>query len=313
MSGKLLTLIGPTASGKTALACELADRFPVDLISVDSAQIYRGMNIGTAKPEPDFLARYPHQLIDILDPEESYSAAQFCYDAHALIAQSHQAGRLPLLVGGTMLYYLALFAGLSDLPSADPVLRETLEQRMKTQGLPSLYQELARRDPMQARKLSENDPQRILRSLELIALTGKTPTELYREQAQQRPDWLGLHLGLLPERAILHQRIEQRFRQMIATGFIEEVQQLRQRPALTAGHPSMRSVGYRQLWQYLEGEIAHDQAIEQGIIATRQLAKRQITWMNNRLRESMMPILFNPLAVHSREQLLARVDQFLST
>ena len=288
-TGKVLTLLGPTASGKTALACTLSERFAVDLISVDSAQVYRGMDIGTSKPTCALLRRYPHALIDIRDPEEPYSAAQFCADTHALITHSHARRRTPVLVGGSMLYFHALFAGLSDLPRSDPALRAEIEAEIARDGLPGLYAALAAKDPRQTEKLSPNDPQRIIRFTELIRLTGKTPSQLFAERHQRRPPWSARHLALLPERATLHRTIARRFDDMMARGFLGEVEKLRRRAKLTAEHPSMRSVGYRQLWQYLDGKRSLEDAVECAIIATRQLAKRQITWINNRLL-NVMPL-----------------------
>ena len=292
----VICLIGPTASGKTALAFALADRYPVHLISVDSAQIYRGMNIGSAKPDAATLARYPHALIDILEPEEPYSAGRFAADARREIAAAHARGQIPLLVGGTMLYYHTLYTGLDDLPPADPENRARIEARLATVGSAALHAELARVDPQSAATIQPNDRQRLVRALELLATTGQPPSALYAAQQTSRPPWPTLAIGLNPARAVLHQRIGERFHAMIAEGLIDEVAALKTRPQLSLAAPSMRSVGYRQIWQYLDGACDRATAIEQAIIASRQLAKRQITWMNNRLGRELAICQYDPLA-----------------
>lgn len=291
----VICLIGPTASGKTALAFALADRYPVHLISVDSAQIYRGMNIGSAKPDAATLARYPHALIDILEPEEPYSAGRFAADARREIAAAHARGQIPLLVGGTMLYYHTLYTGLDDLPPADPENRARIEARLATVGSAALHAELARADPQTAATIQPNDRQRLVRALELLATTGQPPSALYAAQQTRRPPWPTLAIGLNPARAVLHQRIGERFHAMIAEGLIDEVAALKTRPQLSLAAPSMRSVGYRQIWQYLDGACDRATAIEQAIIASRQLAKRQITWMNNRLGRELAISQYDPL------------------
>ncbi len=292
----VICLIGPTASGKTALAFALADRYPVHLISVDSAQIYRGMNIGSAKPDAATLARYPHALIDILEPEEAYSAGRFAADARREIAAAHARGQIPLLVGGTMLYYHTLYTGLDDLPPADPENRARIEARLATVGSAALHAELARVDLQSAATIQPNDRQRLVRALELLATTGQPPSALYAAQQTRRPPWPTLAIGLNPARAVLHQRIGERFHAMIAQGLIDEVAALKTRPQLSLAAPSMRSVGYRQIWQYLDGACDRATAIEQAIIASRQLAKRQITWMNNRLGRELAISQYDPLA-----------------
>ena len=292
----VICLIGPTASGKTALAFALADRYPVHLISVDSAQIYRGMNIGSAKPDAATLARYPHALIDILEPEEPYSAGRFAADARREIAAAHARGQIPLLVGGTMLYYHTLYTGLDDLPPADPENRARIEARLAAVGSAALHAELARTDPQSAATIQLNDRQRLVRALELLATTGQPPSALYAAQQTRRPPWPTLAIGLNPARAVLHQRIGERFHAMIAEGLIDEVAALKTRPQLSLAAPSMRSVGYRQIWQYLDGACDRATAIEQAIIASRQLAKRQITWMNNRLGRELAICQYDPLA-----------------
>lgn len=283
-------LMGPTAAGKTDLALELARVLPCDLISVDSALIYRGMDIGTAKPERAILDAFPHALIDIRDPAESYSAAEFRADALAAMAESTARGRIPLLVGGTMLYYKALLEGLADMPSADPVIRAELEARALAEGWEVLHRELAAVDPESAARIHPNDPQRLTRALEVYRLSGLSMTEHRRRQAAGNPDTGTSGAGQLPytvaqlaiapaQRQVLHDRIAQRFRAMVEQGFVQEVEALRSRSDLHAGLPSIRAVGYRQMWEYLDGELSRDEMVERGIIATRQLAKRQFTWL----------------------------------
>ncbi|EZH77487.1 tRNA delta(2)-isopentenylpyrophosphate transferase [Ectopseudomonas composti] len=283
-------LMGPTAAGKTDLALELARVLPCDLISVDSALVYRGMDIGTAKPERSVLEAFPHALIDIRDPAESYSAAEFRADALAAMAESAARGRIPLLVGGTMLYYKALLEGLADMPSADPVIRAELEARAATEGWEVLHRELAAVDPESAARIHPNDPQRLTRALEVYRASGLSMTEHRRRQAAGNPDtgtsgawqlpYTVAQLAIAPaQRQVLHDRIAQRFRAMLEQGFVEEVEALRRRSDLHAGLPSIRAVGYRQVWEYLDGELSRDEMVERGIIATRQLAKRQFTWL----------------------------------
>ncbi|WP_192980189.1 tRNA (adenosine(37)-N6)-dimethylallyltransferase MiaA [Pseudomonas sp. EggHat1] len=285
-----LFLMGPTAAGKTDLALELARVLPCDLISVDSALVYRGMDIGTAKPERAILDEFPHALIDIRDPAESYSAAEFRADALAAMAESVARGRIPLLVGGTMLYYKALLEGLADMPSADPAIRAELEARAAVEGWEALHRELAEVDPESAARIHPNDPQRLTRALEVYRVSGLSMTEHRLRQAAGNPDAGTSGAGQLPytvaqlaiapaQRQVLHDRIAQRFRVMLEQGFVEEVEALRRRSDLHAGLPSIRAVGYRQVWEYLDGELSRDDMVERGIIATRQLAKRQFTWL----------------------------------
>ena len=274
-------LMGPTASGKTALAVHLVEHLPLEIISVDSALVYRGMDIGTAKPDAETLARAPHHLLDIRDPAETYSAAAFCEDARRLMAGITGRGRVPLLVGGTMLYFRALLHGLDDLPKADPALRKEIEAEAAEWGWPALHAELARVDPVTATRLAPNDSQRIGRALEIFRLRG-LPMSAQLQQVSSELPYRVLQLALLPsDRAALHQRIAARFDAMLADGLIDEVRALRQTCALNAAMPSMRAVGYRQAWAYLEGEIDLTQLRDQGIAATRQLAKRQLTWMRS--------------------------------
>lgn len=273
--------MGPTASGKTALAVNLVEQFPLEIISVDSALVYRDMNIGTAKPDAATLARAPHHLLDIRDPTETYSAAAFCDDAHRLMAEITARGKVPLLVGGTMLYFRALLQGLDDLPRADPACRAEIEQDARLRGWPSLHADLAALDAVTAARLAPNDSQRIGRALEIIRLTGR-PMSAQLVQARRTLPYRVLQLTLLPSsRAVLHQRIAERFEVMLAEGLLEEVRALRARYALSPDLPSMRAVGYRQAWAHLAGETDAASFREQGIAATRQLAKRQLTWLRS--------------------------------
>lgn len=272
-------LMGPTASGKTDLAIQLRQQLPVEVISVDSALIYRGMDIGTAKPSKAELALAPHRLIDICDPAESYSAANFRTDALGEMQEISAQGKIPLLVGGTMLYYKALLEGLSPLPSADEKVRSEIEAKAALIGWGGLHQELSKIDPISAQRINPNDSQRINRALEVFYLTGKTLTELTAQKGEALPYDI-LQFAIAPEqREVLHLRIEQRFHKMIELGFQQEVEKLYRRPDLNENLPSIRCVGYRQMWEYLCGDYDHDEMVFRGICATRQLAKRQITWL----------------------------------
>ena len=272
-------LMGPTASGKTDLAIQLRQQLPVEVISVDSALIYRGMDIGTAKPSQAELALAPHRLIDICDPAESYSAANFRTDALREMQEISAQGKIPLLVGGTMLYYKALLEGLSPLPSADEKVRSEIEAKAALIGWSGLHQELSKIDPISAQRINPNDSQRINRALEVFYLTGKTLTELTAQKGEALPYDI-LQFAIAPEqREVLHLRIEQRFHKMIELGFQQEVEKLYRRPDLNENLPSIRCVGYRQMWEYLRGDYDHDEMVFRGICATRQLAKRQITWL----------------------------------
>ncbi|WP_269532710.1 tRNA (adenosine(37)-N6)-dimethylallyltransferase MiaA [Chitinimonas sp. BJYL2] len=272
-------LMGPTASGKTALAIELAQRLPVELISVDSALIYRDMDIGTAKPTPAELAAAPHHLIDILDPTERYSAAQFRTDALRLMAEITARDKIPLLVGGTMLYFKALEEGLHDLPSADPALRAQIEADAAKLGWPGMHARLVDLDPPTAARLSPNDSQRVGRALEIVLATSKPMSAWLAEQTSEPLPYQLTKLALMPERPVLHERIAQRFDAMLNGGLIEEVAALRQRYALSLDLPAMRCVGYRQVWEYQDGLYDLDELRNRGVYATRQLAKRQVTWL----------------------------------
>lgn len=277
---KVVCLMGPTASGKTGLAVELASQHGYEIISVDSALVYKGMDIGTAKPDAETLAQAPHRLIDIIDPSESYSAADFMADACREIDDIVAHGKTPLLVGGTMMYFNALQKGLAPMPAADPAIRAEFEQHAAEFGLASLHDQLKQIDPVAAERINPNDPQRLQRALEVFRLTGKTMTQLWAEQEAQELPFDMINLAVMPQdRATLHQRIEQRFDIMMEQGFLTEVEALYQRGDLTIDMPSIRCVGYRQLWQYLEGEDSLEDAIFKGIVATRQLAKRQHTWL----------------------------------
>jgi tRNA dimethylallyltransferase len=302
--------MGPTASGKTDLAVALAARFPLEIISVDSALVYRGMDVGTAKPDAATLARAPHHLIDIIDPTEAYSAGRFKQDALGLMADITARGRVPLLVGGTMLYFKALKGGLDELPRADPALRAELEARAAKVSWPALHAELAILDPETARRLKPNDAQRIQRALELCLTTGGPMSGLLGKGGEESVlPYRLLELALVPgDRACLHERINRRFDLMLKDGLVEELRGLRQRHALQAGMPSMRCVGYRQAWQYLDGEIDMAQLAATGKAATRQLAKRQLTW----LRGWMGAVELDCQAADLAEQADRRVEGHLS-
>ncbi|HZE93756.1 MAG TPA: tRNA (adenosine(37)-N6)-dimethylallyltransferase MiaA [Gemmatimonadales bacterium] len=276
-----ILLMGPTASGKTPLALELAKRFPVELVSVDSAQVYRGMDIGTAKPFPAERAAVPHHLIDIVDPTERYSAARFRTDALRLMAEITERGRIPLLVGGTMLYFKALREGLSELPKADEAVRAEIDEEAAARGWPAMHAELTRVDPRTAARLKPNDTQRIQRALEVYRVSGVPMSQLLGRKESALP-FRPVELALVPsDRVALHRRIEVRFDAMLENGLIDELEALRKRYALRPGLASMRCVGYRHVWQHLEGELDRNELRELGIIATRQLAKRQLTWIRS--------------------------------
>ncbi len=274
--------MGPTASGKTALAMELYDRLPCDIVSVDSAMIYRQMDIGTAKPDAEMLARYPHRLIDLRDPSETYSAAEFRADALREIEEIHAQGRIPLLTGGTMLYFHALLNGLAQLPEADPVVRARLLEEAERLGWPAMHARLAEVDPQSALRLNPNDSQRLQRALEVYELTGRSMTELWAEQEKQKLPYEVVSMAVMPqERSELHDRIEQRFQIMLDQGFEAEARALWERGDLDISMPSIRCVGYRQMWEYFAGNWDYETMQFKGIVATRQLAKRQVTWLRS--------------------------------
>jgi len=302
-------LMGPTASGKTALAASLVEHFPLEIISVDSALVYRGMNIGTAKPDAATLARAPHHLLDIRDPTEAYSVAAFRDDARKLMADIVARKRVPLLVGGTMLYFRALLQGLDDLPRADAALRTQLETEAAVRGWPALHAELAGIDPVTAARLAPNDSQRIGRALEIFRLSGK-PMSALLERAPADLPYRVLQLALVPsDRAVLHQRIAERFDAMLVDGLLDEVKALRRAFVLTPDLPSMRAVGYRQAWTCLDGDISLEALRETGIAATRQLAKRQLTW----LRSWPDAVKLDCLAQDLEAQATTRVARHLQT
>ena len=275
-------LMGPTASGKTALALELVEKYPCEIISVDSALVYKGMDIGTAKPDAEMLKRAPHRLIDLIDPAESYSAANFREDALREMAEITAAGKVPLLVGGTMMYFKFLRDGAAELPKADAEVREKLVAEAQQFGWPHMHNKLAEIDPESAARLKPMDSQRIERALEVYEISGKTMSQFWAEQQSQPLPYHVVNLAVCPpERKQLHERIALRFKQMLAEGFIDEVRTLFQREDLNPSLPSIRAVGYRQAWDYLEGNCTYEEMTELGIIATRQLAKRQITWLRS--------------------------------
>ena len=280
-----LLLMGPTGAGKSDIALDLARRFPFEIVSVDSAQVYRGMDIGTAKPDLETRTRIPHHLIDIRDPETSYSAGEFVRDASVVMREIWGRGRQPLLVGGTMLYFHALLTGIAELPEADPDVRADIDARAAARGWAVLHAELMRVDPAAAARIHVNDPQRIQRALEVYRVTGEPITRLQQSAAPAFAEIDVVEIAVSPEdRAVLHARIATRFEAMWAAGFLEEVRRLRQRSALSAEHPSMRAVGYRQLWKFLSGQIGLEDSKKQALAATRQLAKRQLTWLRRRER-----------------------------
>ncbi len=304
-----ILIMGPTASGKTAAAMALADRFPVELISVDSAQVFIDMDIGTAKPDAATLARYPHRLIDLITPEERYSAARFRADALAAMAEITAAGRVPVLVGGTMLYFRALLHGLAELPQADAALRAELDAEAARAGWPAMHARLAALDPVTAARLPPNDSQRIQRALEVCLTSGRPMSELLQESATEKPPYDFLQLALLPsERAVLHERIARRFDEMLLAGLDDELAALRRKYRLSADLPSMRCVGYRQVWEAQDGVITRREMRERGIFATRQLAKRQITWLGNSFAAESLDCVAPQLS----ERVADRVARFLS-
>ena len=279
---RAIFLMGPTASGKTALAMDLYDNLPCELISVDSALVYRDMDIGTAKPSPDELLKYPHHLINIIDPSESYSAAQFRADVLPLMQDIVRRNKIPLLVGGTMMYFNALTKGMANLPEADQAVRQQIAEHALSEGWPAVHAQLQEVDPESAARLAPNDSQRIQRALEVYKISGKTLTAHWAPQQLQKLPYNVLNLASMPrERKTLHQRIEQRFTLMLQQGFVAEVEALYQRGDLSLELPSMRCVGYRQAWMHIEGEIDLNGLQEKAVIATRQLAKRQITWLRS--------------------------------
>lgn len=306
-----ILLVGPTASGKTSLALEIAARFPCEIISVDSAQVFRDMNVGTAKPDAEILRSVPHHLIDLISPEESYSAARFREDALTAMADIHQRGKIPLLAGGTLLYVKALREGLAELPTADPAIRAAIDLDAAAKGWPALHAELMVCDPITAARLAPNDSQRIQRALEIFRQSGRAMSTWVSESPQTAAlPYRLLGLALVPsERKVLHERIAQRFDTMLQQGLVAEVAALRQRYTLHTDLPSMRCVGYRQAWQHLDGELTQNELRDRGIFATRQLAKRQLTWLR-----SMPDLEFSDcLDPQTPRRLIDRVADFLAT
>ncbi len=306
---KVFAIMGPTASGKTAAALKLAEHFPCEIISVDSALVYRQMDIGTAKPSAAELAAVPHHLIDIIDPLESYSVAQFRIDTLRLIEEIRQRGKHPLLVGGTMMYFNALKKGLDDLPGANPELRAELDAEAARDGIQALHARLATVDPQTAARLAPTDSQRIQRALEIYQLTGQAMSALLAQQSAPELPFELLAVSLEPDdRAALHQRIALRFELMLKHGFLDEVQRLRARGDLHLELPSIRCVGYRQAWEHIDGAYDYTSMVERGIIATRQLAKRQITW----LRAMPERQVVNCFAADAQQQVLALAQGWLA-
>ncbi len=305
----IVCLMGPTASGKTELAVDLVETLPMDIISVDSVMVYREMDIGSAKPDDEMLARAPHRLIDICDPSEAYSAARFRDDALREMAVIVAQDRIPLLVGGTMLYFRSLLNGLSALPQADPEIRSRLEAEAEIEGWFSLHRRLVEVDPAAAARIHPNDPQRIQRALEVYELTGSPLSELQQsQQTDQALPYRIIKLAVAPaDRTVLHERIAQRFELMLQAGLIAEVEALQQRGDLNQDMPAIRAVGYRQVWEYLGGGLDYNEMVERGIIATRQLAKRQFTW----LRAETELTLLDSLDAHLREKALKFIEQAL--
>ena len=306
---KAILLMGPTASGKTGVAMELTRHFPVELISVDSAQVFRDMDIGTAKPDAETLKAFPHHLIDLISPEEAYSTARFREDALALMADITARSRIPLLVGGTMLYFKTLLQGLAELPQACPETRMEIDAQAEAQGWPAVHAELARVDPETAARLHPTDAQRVQRALEVFRLAGRPMSALHAEGQQQKPPFDFISIGLLPsDRGVLHARIADRYDAMLKAGLEDEVTMLRKKYALSLNLPSMRCVGYRQVWEVQDGLSPRAEMRDRGIYATRQLAKRQITWMTNTLK----PEAFDCLAPDLAAQVERRVAQALA-
>jgi len=304
----VICLMGPTASGKTEIAINLHKRFPMDIISVDSALVYRGMNIGTAKPDCQTLAATPHRLIDIRDPEQAYSAGDFVTDVQREIDSIHAAERVPVLVGGTMMYFRSLIEGLADLPQADPGVRQKLDNEAAEKGWPHLHARLASIDATAAARINENDSQRIQRALEVFELSGKTLTELHANATTPNTDYRFIKFALVgDDRPALHQRIGERFEAMLEQGFVDEVRALMSRPGLGADDASMRAVGYRQIWAHLAGNYDLPSAVNKAKAATRQLAKRQLTW----LRTEKQLKVFDPLEMDVFEAISAHLAKQL--
>ena len=307
-----VSIMGPTGTGKTDLAVELVSRFPFEIISVDSALVYRGMDIGTAKPDKAILEQAPHRLIDMIDPDDVYSAASFRKDALSEMEKITRSGKIPLLVGGTGLYFRALLEGISALPSADPVVREKLEQEAADLGWKAMHDRLAEIDPIAADRIHPNDPQRIERALEVYEITGRPITSFFNKDLKQACPYNMINVILEPEdRRWLHKRLAKRFDQMMKQGIVEEVRAVQQQFDLKADSPSMRLVGYRQVWQYLAGEIDQATMVEKAVIATRQLAKRQLTWFRS-TNDAKRILIDTTAPLHEILQILNKGELFLS-
>ena len=303
-----ILLMGPTGAGKTDVAAALVERLPLEIVSVDAAMVFRGMDIGTAKPSPELLARAPHHLIDLIDPAESYSAARFVADAGSASAGIASRGRHPLFAGGTMLYFRAWQSGLARLPAADPRVRDRIEARAAAQGWPALHAELAASDPVAARRIRPGDRQRIQRALEVIELSGRPISEQQREDLRGAARSDDLRIVLAPaDRAELHERLALRFRDMMRRGLLEEARRLWSRGDLDASKPSMRLIGYRQLWTHLEGRESLEAAVEKAVVATRQLARRQLTW----LRKEPDAEWFDPSDRDTPRRIAERIENWL--
>ncbi len=300
--------MGPTAAGKTDAAILLHEKYGCEIISVDSALVYKKMNIGTAKPDLATLKKAPHELVDIIEPWQSYSAANFCNDAYQLMENFHQNQQMPLLAGGTMMYYHRLQNGLSALPDADQSIRQALTEQATNKGWAHMHDQLKVIDPESAQRINANDPQRIQRALEVYEISGKTMSELHQQDQGNQLDYQQLKIIIAPDRALLHERIEQRFHLMLKEGFIEEVEQLKSDPRINIDMPSMRCVGYRQVWQYLDGQLNYDEMIFKGIVATRQLAKRQWTW----LRKEQDAIWLDPTDQNYLDEIQKLTEVFMA-
>lgn len=300
--------MGPTASGKTDLALSLAQAFPLDVISVDSALVYRGMDVGTAKPDAETLRRVPHRLVDIRDPEDSYSAGEFVRDANWEITASHARARIPFLVGGTMMYFRALTEGMAELPAADGDIRAAIDAEAGTAGWPALHRQLAAVDQAAADRIAPNDSQRIQRALEVYRISGKPLSEWHADDSARDPARTFLKIALLAgSRAALHERIKRRLGHMMANGFVDEVRSLMARPGLSSRHPSMRAVGYRQLWSHLAGRGSLADAERKALAATRQLAKRQMTWLRAERRATTV----DPLEIGALDTITTIINEHL--
>ena len=305
----VICLAGPTASGKTEIAIRLRERLPLEIISVDSALVYRGMDIGTAKPDAETLKRAPHRLIDIRDPEDNYSAGDFVRDAEVEMNDIRGSGRIPILVGGTMMYFRSLTEGIAELPEANPEVRASLDADASSVGWPAMHDKLGRFDPEVASRINPNDSQRIQRALEVFEISGRTMSDWQAADRRPEPRYSYLKLALVPgTRSVLHERIEARLQSMFDQGFIEEVETLRTRSGLSGRSSSMRAVGYRQIWSHLDGDYDRSTAVDKALAATRQLAKRQLTW----LRSDEQLNQFDPLEDKAFDAILALLDKHLN-